>query len=596
MTPLRSQTQGHIPTLTQVHIPTLTIVGPSRDEDDISSYLRANRSKQKALRRANPKKSADQYQAVTLAQQEAQRARERQEERARLQSEAREKLVNSVKEKGEEERYLGREKGAGEAEKEVEGVVRGEGEEEMHHDSPNWSNEDMNEDKMGEESVDAGAGAMEMEVEEGNDGSLFCPMGSSPIQGPNQFIPQGQTFQPYHQGQTFQAFQQGQSIQDRHQGQSGYPVQQGRSLQPGHIAPMAPMQSTSRRSVGPGETLRRYSVQRDDNARQFDNRYQDGNAGNFDAMREDTPYGRSSTRQTSKSYQSNQPDQPNQALNPNQFNQSNQALASRAPSQTPFPTQTFDLTTSDSRKRKRETLSNHQDISSIIKSLERLHQQQTLDIASRDNEIMRQKLQLSDLHSLTTHNSENQSTYPNNPGGETMAQQIASLRTEVASLRQQDLSSSHKIQDLQHLLHSAETELEACSTWTTTKSHLEAKMYEKEGQLSQAQEQVSKFMEAFRREAALRGDVVKKLESGERFIVKLAKDLKRKDEELRLGREGREKLGRLQAAGRGLFSHIQMETMSGEKFGDVGQALKRVKDLVFEEGEEENGGGNGKRV
>lgn len=45
---------------------------------------------------------------------------------------------------------------------------------------------------------------------------------------------------------------------------------------------------------------------------------------------------------------------------------------------------------------------------------------------------------------------------------------------------------------------------------------------------------------------------------------------------------------------RGLFGHVEMQAMSGEAFGDVGKALKRVRDLVMEGDGVVGGGGGGK--
>ncbi|KAE9988921.1 hypothetical protein EG328_005631 [Venturia inaequalis] len=515
----------------------VTHYNPPPHDDDIATYLRQNRTKQKASRRANPRQSAHQYQAATLAQQEAQRARQKLEERERLRSVAREKLAAST----------GLVKSVEVDEREAEGEMPAEDAERLRG-----------------ESVDAGA----MEVDEG-DASLFCPMGEAEsVQATSLSV-----------SASARSVQQGQMIQQ--QGQRGQQPNQN-----AYVAPMAPMQPTTRRAVGPAHTPR----QRDDNNRHFDNR-RDDNVRNMDSMLEDTPLGRYPVAQSMQQSPSKQAYQATQSYH--QANHFNQPMQNQSPSQAPLPTQTFDLATADTRKRKRKTLSNHQDMSSIMRSLERLDQQNSLDIASRDSEIMRLKLQLSDLRSLTA-STENEDARGRSQNGQTMAQQTASLRAEVTSLRQYKVSAEYKIQDLELALQDKESEMQAADDWSSEKELMEGKMHDKEAQLAQAQEQVSRFMDAFNREAALRHDLVKKLESGERFNVKLSKDLKKKSEEVRLGGEGRERYVRLSGAVRGLFTHIQMETMSTEEFGDVGKALKRVRDLVFGQDEQINGGGVGR--
>ncbi|TLD20138.1 Aldo-keto reductase [Venturia nashicola] len=558
----------------------LTPDAPGPPRDDIATYLRQNRSKQKAARRANPKRSADKYQAATLAQQEALRAREKLEERERLRREVGEKLASSVN-PSHSLRNLDASpvpKVLKEGSEEVDSRERRVGEEgEMHPsgiNNRNWLNENLRMD-MSETSADAEA----MEVEEGN-GSLFCPMEDVST---HLSTPSAQRFRPNQQSQLGHPSQQGQSTN------SGHPNQQGQITQPGQVAPMAPMQRTTRRSIDPGQTPRHFSVQRDDNRQRDDmSRQRYDHARNPDVMRDDTPLGRSPS---AKFNQPNQSIQTGQTIQPNQQFQTNQSYQDNQPEQT-IPTQTLDLTTTSARKRKREAISTHADMSTILKSLERLDQQQTLDLASRDSEIMRLKLQLSDLRSLTT-THETASSHMSRRG-ETMAQQTASLRTQVSELRRFKVDAEYKIHELEDSLEQKEAEIQAAEDWTADKATVEDKMCDKEAQLAQAQEQVSRFMDAFHREAALRQELVKKLESGERFNGKLAKDLKKKNEEVRRGSEDRERYIKLSGAVRGLFTYIQMETMSSDKFGDVGKALKRVRDLVFDDDERVDGGGDGK--
>lgn len=176
----------------------------------------------------------------------------------------------------------------------------------------------------------------------------------------------------------------------------------------------------------------------------------------------------------------------------------------------------------------------------------------------------------------------------------TMAQQCASLRSEVSSLKKANSDSDWQIRELEEQLQAREDESVAHEEWENEKVEWEAQMRVMEDQLQAIQTQASQFMDAFSRETALRTEIKSKLDTQEKFTTKLSKDLKRKSEELKeeLSSRSKEKYVCLAAAVRGLFGHKQMEAMSGEAFGDVGKALKKVKDLV-EEGEERfDRGGN----
>lgn len=178
--------------------------------------------------------------------------------------------------------------------------------------------------------------------------------------------------------------------------------------------------------------------------------------------------------------------------------------------------------------------------------------------------------------------------------GQTMAQSSAALQLEVVGLKKVKMESEYRLRELEEELRKKEEELQAADSWHTDKEVMEEKYKNMTNHLTSAQEQVSRFMDAFNREAANRNDLVKKLESQERFNVKLSKDLKKKNEEVRMGGEGRERYVKLAGAVRGLFGHVEMQAMSGEAFGDVGKALKRVRDLVVEGDEAVKGGGGGK--
>lgn len=413
-------------------------------------------------------------------------------------------------------------------------------------------------ENMSEESADLGA---MRESPEENSSGLFCPMGLR-TQLVNRSVLSTQPIQP---------------------GQPGYNVP---------VAPMAPIQPTTRRSIGPIQTPRHISVQCDDNIRLFDTRRED-NVRGLDAMREDMPHMRSPNLRTNSFNQANQCIQNNQTNQPNLFNQTIQTSLSNQfniPSLTPSraTSLTLETTMSDSRKRKRENISTHPSITDIMKNLERIDQQQNLDIASRDSEIMRLKLQLSDMRSIDDVTAGEQRV------GQTMAQSSAALQLEVVGLKKVKMESEYRLRELEEELRKKEEELQAADSWHTDKEVMEEKYKNMTNHLTSAQEQVSRFMDAFNREAANRNDLVKKLESQERFNVKLSKDLKKKNEEVRMGGEGRERYVKLAGAVRGLFGHVEMQAMSGEAFGDVGKALKRVRDLVMEGDGVVGGGGGGK--
>jgi chromosome segregation ATPase len=167
-----------------------------------------------------------------------------------------------------------------------------------------------------------------------------------------------------------------------------------------------------------------------------------------------------------------------------------------------------------------------------------------------------------------------------------MAQTALSMRSEIASLKKAKLEAEYKIEELNDQLQEKEDEATSHEDWPLEKASLELKVENIQDQLSHAQQQVHRFMDAFNRETELRKAVKSKLETQEKFNVKLSKNLRRKSEELKeeLRRGRRERYKELAGAVRRLFEFKQMDAMSGEAFGDVGRALKRVKDLVADEG------------
>jgi hypothetical protein len=262
--------------------------------------------------------------------------------------------------------------------------------------------------------------------------------------------------------------------------------------------------------------------------------------------------------------------------------------------QTPPTTQsrTLEAQISESRKRKRDPTQPHPDIPSIIKTLERVDQQHKLDLADRDSQILRLKLQLNDLKNADLTHESNEASGT----GATMAQQSASLRAELASLKKEKIEADWKIKELCDQLQTRDDEATAVEDWSHEKISLTQKVSNMEDQLTSAQNQVHRFMEAFNREAALRTEIKTKLDAQEKFNAKLSKDLRKKSEELKGELNGgtKEKYARLAGAIRGLFEHTQMDVMSGVAFGDVGKALKRIKELVMNEEDQTNGNGNGK--
>ncbi|QDS71515.1 hypothetical protein FKW77_004979 [Venturia effusa] len=537
---------------------------PERPEDDIAAYLRNNRNKQKASRRANPKQSADRNQAVTLAHQDAQRARKQQEERARLQELARQKLAgtdHNLPASAPAPAPFGSTTAFGSASATISVNNKTEHKAtaafDMHN--PPRSDGTSSSTKVEDLSEEAAiASAMEMESPE-TDGSLFVPMAES-----TQL--HDQPDQPFHSDQSI------------HTAQPARLVQSNRSLQPNQnisIAPMMPTRPSSRRSIGPVQTPR----QRDDDGRQFEIRHDD-DAQNSALMRGNTSHTHSPKLPNNLSVQTFQVNEANQSNHP-----------SHASSPTPLPP-TFELTAFESRKRKRETLSTHQSMAEILRSLERLDQQQDLDIASRDSEIMRLKLQLSDMRSLTL-SAENKEDRQGRKG-ETITQVMASLREEIAGLKKGKVENEYRIRDLEESILEKDAEILAAEDWHSDKETLEEKLRTMETQLSTSQFQLSRLLEAFARETTLRTTLHKNLESQERFNVKLSKDLKKKSEDVKMMGEEREKYVQLSGAVRGLFGHVQMETMSSESFGDCGRALKRVRDLVVDEQGKGNEGGSRK--
>jgi chromosome segregation ATPase len=216
------------------------------------------------------------------------------------------------------------------------------------------------------------------------------------------------------------------------------------------------------------------------------------------------------------------------------------------------------------------------------------HVKHESELGQKDQEILQLKLQLNDFKNTDLEIEPTNSNY-----GDTASQQLEALKMENQSLRRLGTERSWRIDELKSQLLQSQSE-GTLTDWLQEKSEFEDQIELLKDQTRAHQSQVQQYMSAWKREQQLREDVKAKLDAEQRHVVKLDKELKKAVEELKIERmEGtRERYLRLRSAVSGLMAFEQIKGMATETFGDVGRAMKRLKDLITEEAAQKNDAGS----